>query len=83
PIRLKEMLMAITRSKGDVITVSYEEIEEAQHQTGRKGIYVEATAAVPIAGALKYFRKGKPDNYRVVIPITGAGLNGPDKKRNR
>lgn len=83
PMRLKEMLMAINRSKGEVITVSDEEIEEAQHQTGRKGIYVEATAAVPIAGALKYFRKGKPDNYRVVIPITGAGLNGPNKKRNK
>ena len=75
PMRLQEMLMVINRSKGDVLTVSDEEIEEAQHQTGRKGIYVEPTAAVPIAGALKYFRKGKPDNYHVVIPITGAGLN--------
>ena len=80
PMRLKEMLMVINRSKGEVITVSDEEIEEAQHQTGHKGIYVEPTAAVPIAGALKYFRKGKPDNYRVVIPITGAGLNVISKK---
>lgn len=83
PMRIKEMIMAISRSKGDVITVSDEEIEEAQHQTGRKGIYVEPTAAVPIAGALKYFRKGKPDNYRVVIPITGAGLNVTSKNAER
>ncbi len=75
PKRLKELLTLITRSKGEVITVSDEEIEEAQHQIGHKGVYVEPTAAVPLAGALKYFRKGKPDNYRVVIPITGAGLN--------
>ena len=83
PLRQKEILMAITRSGGDVITVSDEEITEAQHQVGRKGIYVEATAAVPIAGALKYFRKGKPDNYRVVIPITGAGTySAPKKPKN-
>ncbi len=75
PKRLKELLTLINRSKGEVITVSDEEIEEAQHQIGHKGVYVEPTAAVPLAGALKYFRKGKPDNYRVVIPITGAGLN--------
>ena len=83
PIRMKEMLMAITRSKGEVITVSEEEIIEAQHQIGRKGIYVEPTAAVPLAGALKYFRKGKPDNYRVVIPITGAGLLNTGKAKKR
>ncbi len=82
PIRIKEILMAINRSKGEVLTVSDEEIIEAQHQIGRKGIYVEATAAVPLAGALKYFRKGKPDNYRVVIPITGAGLNGGKRKQD-
>lgn len=81
PIRIKEMLMAITRSKGEVLTVTDEEIVEAQHQMGRKGIYVEPTAAVPIAGALKYFRKGKPDNYRVVIPISGAGLNSGKQKK--
>ena len=25
-------------------------------------------------GALAYFQAGKPDNYRVVLPITGHGL---------
>lgn len=80
PMRIKEMLMTINHSSGDVITVSDEEIIEAQHQVGRKGIYIEPTAAVSVAGALKYFRNGKPDNYRVVIPITGAGLNGSSHK---
>lgn len=79
PKRLDEIITMIKRSKGDVLTVSDEEIMEAQFQTGRKGIFVEPTAAVAIAGALQYFRKGKPDNYRVVIPITGAGLNAPMK----
>lgn len=57
PMRLKEMLMAITRSNGEVLTVDDEEIIEAQHQVGRKGIYIEPTAAASVAGALKYFKK--------------------------
>mgnify|MGYP000733095617 CR=1 FL=1 len=80
PMRLKEMLMAITRSNGEVLTVDDEEIIEAQHQVGRKGIYIEPTAAASVAGALKYFKKGKPDNYRVIIPITGAGINTSSNK---
>lgn len=75
PKRIDEIITMIKRSNGEVITVSDEEIVEAQFQCGRKGLFVEPTAAVAIAGALSYFRKGKPDNYRVVIPITGAGLN--------
>lgn len=80
PMRLKEMLMAITRSNGEVLTVDDEEIIEAQHQVGRKGIYIEPTAAASVAGALKYFKKGKPDNYHVIIPITGAGINTSSNK---
>lgn len=51
--------MAITRSNGEVLTVDDEEIIEAQHQVGRKGIYIEPTAAASVAGALKYFKKRK------------------------
>ena len=72
--------MAIIRSNGEVLTVDDEEIIEAQHQVGRKGIYIEPTAAASVAGALKYFKKGKPDNYRVIIPITGAGINTSSNK---
>lgn len=76
PMRLAEMLTVINYSKGEVITVSEEDIIEAQHIMGRKGIFIEATAASAVAGALKYFKNGKPDNYRVVVPITGTGMNG-------
>lgn len=76
PMRLNEMLMAINRSKGEVITISEENILEAQHIMGRKGIFIEPTAATAVAGTLKYFQKGKPDNYRVIVPITGTGMNG-------
>jgi threonine synthase len=32
------------------------------------------TSAAALAGAEKFFAKGKPDNYKVVIPMTGSGL---------
>ena len=41
---------------------------------------IEPAAAASVAGALKYFKKGKPDNYRVIIPITGAGINTSSNK---
>ena len=39
-----------------------------------------ATAVIQTESALKYFKKGKPDNYRVIIPITGAGINTSSNK---
>lgn len=74
PRRLKEILMCIKRSFGNVLTVSDAEIYEAQMDIGKKGIYVEPTAACSLAGALKFFKKGKPDNYNVILPLTGTGM---------
>ncbi|WP_196594774.1 pyridoxal-phosphate dependent enzyme [Pectinatus sottacetonis] len=74
PKRINEILMILQRSLGNVVTVSDDEIHNAQLAIGRKGIYVEESAACSLAGALKFFKKGKPDNYRIVLPLTGAGL---------
>lgn len=74
PMRLKEIVKVIEHSQGDVITVSDEEVVKYQEVLGRKGIYAELTSATALAGAVKYFPKGKPDNYDVVIPLTGMGL---------
>jgi threonine synthase len=32
------------------------------------------TSAAALAGAEKFFQAGKPDNYKVIIPMTGNGL---------
>ena len=32
------------------------------------------TSAAALAGAAQFFADGKPDNYKVVIPLTGNGL---------
>lgn len=74
PKRIKDMLRALKTSGGDVITVEDKEILAAKKQLGRQGVYVEMTSAAALAGALKLFANGKPDNYRVVLPMTGSGL---------
>lgn len=74
PMRCDEMVMAVRNSQGDVITVSDKEVAEAHNILGRKGVYAELTSASALAGAMKYFKSGKPYNYTVVIPLTGMGL---------
>ena len=74
PPRLKDMLRALKDSDGAVIPVEDTEILKAKKYLGSRGLYVEPTAAAGLAGALQFFAGGKPDNYRVVIVITGHGL---------
>jgi len=74
PARLNEMLQAIQNSQGDAIAVTDEEIMEAANILGKRGIYTEISSAAALAGAKKFFKDGKPDNYKVVIPLTGNGL---------
>lgn len=74
PARLNEMLQAIQNSRGDAIAVTDEEITEAAKILGERGIYTEISSAAALAGAKKFFKDGKPDNYKVVIPLTGNGL---------
>lgn len=74
PKRLKTMVEAIRNSFGDVVAVDDKDILEAKKYLGSRGVYVEMTSAAALAGARKYFQAGKPDNYRVIIPMTGNGL---------
>ena len=74
PRRLSEILEVLKASRGEVVTVTDEEILSAKKRLGGKGLYVELTAAAGLAGAEKFFKDGKPDNYRVVVPITATGL---------
>lgn len=74
PKRLASMKRAIEASFGDVVTVADKDILEAKQYLGAHGVYVEMSSAAALAGALKFFKDGKPDNYRVVLPMTGNGL---------
>lgn len=74
PPRLAEMLALLKNSQGDAVAVTDGEIMAARKNFGAQGIYASPTSAAALAGAKKFFREGKPDNYQVVIPLTGSGL---------
>lgn len=74
PRRMQDILKALKNSHGDVVTVEDTEILRAKKYLGGRGLYVETTSAAALAGALSFFKEGKPDNYRVIVAITGHGL---------
>jgi threonine synthase len=75
PDRAGAILQACRESLGDLLTVSEAEIVSALFHLGRAGLYVEPTAAVAPAGALKLAAAGRlPAEGVTVIPLTGSGL---------
>jgi threonine synthase len=75
PDRAEAILEACRQSDGDLLTVSETEIVSALFTLGRAGLYVEPTAAVAPAGALKLAAAGRlPAGGTTVIPLTGSGL---------
>ncbi|MBR3721595.1 MAG: pyridoxal-phosphate dependent enzyme [Selenomonadaceae bacterium] len=74
PRRIEWIKEALKESEGDVVMVDDTDILKAKKHLGGRGIYVETTAAAGMAGALEYFKGGKPDNYRIIVAITGHGL---------
>jgi threonine synthase len=75
PDRAEAILKACRQSDGDFLTVSEAEIVSALFTLGRTGLYVEPTAAVAPAGALKLAAAGRlPAGGTTVIPLTGSGL---------
>jgi threonine synthase len=75
PDRAAAILEACRQSDGDLLTVSEREIVSALFTLGRAGLYVEPTAAVAPAGALKLAAAGRlPVGSTTVIPLTGSGL---------
>jgi threonine synthase len=75
PDRAAAILEACRQSDGDLLTVSESEIVSALFALGRVGLYVEPTAAVAPAGALKLAAAGRLlAGSTTVIPLTGSGL---------
>ena len=80
PVRTAEVLAALRRSGGGVVTVPEAEICPALKTLGRLGLFVEPTAAT--AGAalscLLRDRTIRPDETTIVV-LTGHGLKATDK----
>jgi len=78
PVRGKQIIDAVKRSKGKFITVSESEIKEAVRWICKKGFYIEPTSAAVVAGINKYLKKSSPDEVIVSI-FTGHGLKTAEK----
>jgi threonine synthase len=75
PDRAEEILQACRQTGGEMFTVSESEIVSTLLTLGRTGLFVEPTAAVAPAGALKLAATGRlPTEGITVIPLTGSGL---------
>jgi len=80
PANWKKTIRAIKSSGGTSITVTDEEIIEAQKMIARtEGLFVEPAAASSIAGLEKLLEMGTVDSdQRIVCVATGHGLKDPD-----
>jgi threonine synthase len=77
PVRGRQILRAIRETGGRTIVVNEQEILEALKILCRRGYYVEPTAAVALAGAMKM--KDDLQGKTVVVPLTGSGLKAGEQ----
>lgn len=80
PANWKSALAAVEQSRGDIGTVTDDEILSAYQQVARlEGIYCEPASAAAVAGLIRYVRQGRvPPGARVVCILTGHGLKDPE-----
>jgi len=68
PLRAPQILDAVKRTDGEIITVSENEIKKALKRILKKGYYIEPTSATAVA-AIK-----EKANGTTILPLTGHGL---------
>ena len=80
PIRRKEILAALRETGGGTAVATDEEILAAQHDLAAEGLYVEPTAALPLAAARHLLASGelRADQTNVVM-LGGSGLKQGSK----
>jgi len=90
PPRGRQVLAAVRESGGCVVSVAEDAIEPARHHLGRRGLFVEPTAAITWAAALlarghrgvpaegaageSWLRARELAAGTLVVPLCGAGL---------
>ena len=80
PVRVAEVLRALRRSKGGVVSVAEDDIVPALAALGRLGLFVEPAAATAGAALTWLLRDGTigPDQTTVVV-LTGSGLKAAER----
>lgn len=74
PVRLGQILEAVTETGGAVYTVTDEEIWTSCREAWRRGIYIEPTAAASIAGCKNFLDISGNNNEIIATVFTGHGL---------
>ena len=75
PLRLPEVVAALTGSEGGAVMVSEVEIETEVVTLARQGLYVEPTCAQATAAFGKLLAEGRIGSEEVtVVVLTGSGL---------
>ena len=82
PASWKKAEAARDESGGLIDIVTDEEIQEAQRELAREGVFVEPASAASIAGLKKVAARGdladRNEEFTVVATVTGHGLKDPD-----
>jgi threonine synthase len=80
PVRVAEVLHALRTSKGGVVAVAEEEIAPALMALGRRGLFVEPTAATAAVALTRMLGDGTIDPQQTtVVVLTGSGLKAVDR----
>jgi threonine synthase len=80
PVRIAEVLSALRRSQGGVVAVAEEEIAPALAALGRRGLFVEPTAATAGAALTRLLHDGTiTADQSTVVVLTGSGLKAADR----
>jgi len=75
PARLDQLLDAVDASGGDAIACGERETADALSALHERGVYVEPTSAVAVAGLESYRERGVLDGDEdVAVALTGSGL---------
>ncbi len=76
PPRAAQVVAAVRASGGEVVTVTDDEVRAARAWLAARGLFVEPTAAVPVA-AWRRRRRERAEDGVTVVPLGGAGLKSP------
>ncbi len=75
PVRGKRLLQALKETNGIVLTISDDDLINAQKAAAHKGFYIEPTSALVVAGLYK-MNSTISSEQSCVLSITGNGLKG-------
>ncbi len=78
PLRSADILRAVGEARGSIMAVNEHEIERALRLMLERGFYIEPTAAVAVAGLVRYLPYARK-NEIVVSVFTGHGLKTSEK----